>query len=45
MEGWLDSQMRVNAVLSKWVESVRRNADGRFLARANSLSTETLVNG
>jgi hypothetical protein len=45
MEGWLDAQMRVNAVLSKWVESVRRNADGRFLARKGSISTETLVNG
>jgi hypothetical protein len=45
VEQWLDHQMRINAVLSKWVENVRVNAGGRFLARPNALSTETLIGG
>jgi hypothetical protein len=45
MEQWLDHQMRVNALVSKWVENIRVNAGGRFLARPNAISTETLIGG
>ncbi|MGJ0510194.1 MAG: hypothetical protein ACR652_24370 [Methylocystis sp.] len=45
MEGWVDSQMRVNVLKSKWVESIRLNTGGKVLARENTLSTETLVGG
>lgn len=45
MEGWLDHQMRINAVLSKWVDSVRLNAGGRILAKPNAISQETLIGG
>jgi hypothetical protein len=45
MEQWLDHQMRVNALLSKWIENIRVNAGGRFLARPNAISTETLLGG
>jgi hypothetical protein len=45
MEQWLDHQMRVNALLSKWVENIRVNAGGRFLTRPNAISTETFMGG
>ena len=45
MEQWIDHQMRVNALLSKWVENIRVNAGGRFLARPNTIATETLLGG
>lgn len=45
MDRWIDSQMRVNAVLSKWVENVRINSTPRLLAKENAISTETLVSG
>jgi hypothetical protein len=45
MEQWIDHQMRVNALCSKWVENIRVNSGGRFLARPNSISTETLIGG
>lgn len=45
MDSWVDSQMRINAVLSKWVENVRLNAGPRLIAREDSLSSETLVGG
>ena len=45
MEQWLDHQMRVNALLSKWVENIRVNAGGRFLTRPNSIATETFMGG
>jgi hypothetical protein len=45
MEQWLDHQMRVNALLSKWIENIRVNAGGRFLARPNTISTETFLGG
>lgn len=45
MEQWLDHQMRVNALVSKWVENIRVNSGGRFLARPNAISTETLIGG
>lgn len=45
MENWIDSQMRVNAILSKWVENVRLNAGPRIIARVNSVIGETLIGG
>lgn len=45
MDNWVDSQMRINAVLSKWVENVRLNAGARLLARENAIAGETLVGG
>jgi hypothetical protein len=45
MEDWIGDQMMINAALSKWVESVRRNADGRFIGRAGAVVTETLIGG
>jgi hypothetical protein len=45
MEQWIDHQMRINALLSKWIENIRVNAGGRFLARPNTISTETFLGG
>lgn len=45
MEKWLDSQMRVNAVLSKWVENVRLHAGPRLLAKEHAIKGETLLGG
>lgn len=45
MEQWCDHQMRVNALLSKWVENIRVNAGGRFLTRPNAIVTETFLGG
>jgi hypothetical protein len=43
MEDWLDSQMRINAVLSKWVENVRLNAGPKMIGKEGSLVSETLT--
>ena len=45
MEQWMDHQMRVNALLSKWIENIRVNAGGRFLTRPNAIATETFLGG
>lgn len=45
MENWIEAQMRVNAITSKWVESIRTNAGGRFLGRAGMVTSETLIGG
>jgi hypothetical protein len=45
MDDWIDSQMRVNAILSKWVENIRLNAAPRLAAKQSSLVGETLVGG
>lgn len=42
-EDWVDDQVRLNAVFSKWIESVRRNAGGRLLAKAQSIVADTLT--
>ncbi len=41
-EDWIEDQMCLNAVVSKWVENVRRNAGGKFLAKAQSIVSDTL---
>lgn len=45
MDGWLDAQQRINAVLSKWVENIRLNAGPKLLAKRQSLVGETLLGG
>lgn len=45
MDGWVDTQMRINAVISKWIENVRLNAGPRIISKANSLVGETFVGG
>ena len=45
MDDWIDSQMRVNVLKSKWIDSIRVNAGGRFLGKENTLGTETLIGG
>ena len=45
LEQWLDHQIRVNALLSKWFENIRVNAGGRFLTRPNAIATETFMGG
>lgn len=38
-------QMRVNMLWSKWYESIRKNAGGRFATKTNAVSTETFIGG
>jgi len=45
MEQWIDSQMRINAVKSRWIESVRFNAGGKLIAREGAVVRETLTTG
>lgn len=45
MDGWIDAQMRINALLSKWVEFIRLNAGTKLLARTGQIETPTLVGG
>lgn len=45
MDGWVDVQMRLNAILSRWVENLRLNAGPRIISKANSLVGETFVGG
>jgi hypothetical protein len=43
MAQWLELQTALNAGLSKWIENIRKNAGGRFLARANAIVQETMT--
>jgi hypothetical protein len=43
MHQWLELQQALNAALSKWLENIRKNAGGRFIARANAIVQETLT--
>ncbi len=45
VDDWVESNMQVNAVLSKWVENVRLNAGPKLLAKRQAISNETLVGG
>lgn len=45
MDDWIDHQVRINVLLSKWVDSIRINAGGRFFTKPKALSHETLVGG
>lgn len=43
MEQWVLPQMRINAALSMWVNSVRWNTGGRILAKQDAISKETFI--
>jgi hypothetical protein len=45
MNEWIGPQMRVNMILSKWIESVRVNAGGRFVSKTGAIVGETFVGG
>ncbi len=45
MNQLIGPQMRVNMLVSKWLESVRKNAGGRFIAQSGALVTETFTGG
>lgn len=45
MNRWVPVQMRMNMLISKWVENVRRNAGGQLLGKPGSIATETLQSG
>lgn len=45
MNEWIAPQMRVNMILSKWIESVRVNAGGRFVSKTGAIVGETFVGG
>jgi hypothetical protein len=45
MNDWVPHQMRVNALVSKMIESIRVNAGGRFLMKSGATSRETFVGG
>lgn len=45
MNGWVDDQVGINMLVSKMIESVRRNAGGTFLARPQTITTETRMMG
>jgi hypothetical protein len=45
MEQWIDHQVRINALVSAIVDSIRVNKGGRFIGRAGALVKETFVGG
>lgn len=45
MEQWIDHQVRINALVSGWVDSVRANKSGRFISRPGAIAQETFVGG
>lgn len=45
MDMWIDTQMRVNAILSRWVENIRINAGPRLIAKQHGIVGETLLGG
>jgi hypothetical protein len=45
MNEWIAPQMRVNMILSKWIESVRANAGGKFISKTGAIVGETFVGG
>ncbi|GEM_PF-1024499 len=45
MVDWLDAQMRINAIVSKWIEALRKGASANFLGRGGVLKGETLLGG
>jgi hypothetical protein len=45
MEQWIDHQVRINALVSAIVDSVRVNKGGRFISRPGAVVQETFVGG
>ena len=42
---WIEPQQRINAIISKWIESIRKAANSNLLARGGQISGETLIGG
>lgn len=45
MDGWIDAQMRQNALWSKFIDGIRKGAGTQLLARENAIAGETLMGG
>ncbi len=45
VEQWIDSQVRMNVLLSKWGENIRVNSGGRMLSRPGAITDETWFGG
>lgn len=45
MEQWIDSQMRINALVSAAIDNFRVNKAGRFISRPGAIQRETFVGG
>ncbi len=45
MNTLIGPQMRINQLLSKWYESIRKNAGGRYATKNGAVSAETLIGG
>jgi hypothetical protein len=45
MNTLIGPQMRINQLLSKWYESIRKNAGGRYATKTGAVSAETLIGG
>jgi hypothetical protein len=45
MEQWIPHQQRINALASKWYDSIRVNSGGRLLAKPGVIARETFVGG
>ncbi len=45
MNTLIGPQMRINQLLSKWYESIRKNSGGRYATKTGAVSAETLIGG
>lgn len=45
MDLWVDSQVRINQIKSKYVENIRLNAGPKLLAKENAIAQETYTAG
>jgi hypothetical protein len=45
MNTLIPPQMRINQLWSKWYESIRKNAGGRYATKNGAVSAETLIGG
>lgn len=45
MNTLIGPQMRINQLLSKWYESIRKNSGGRYATKNGAVSAETLIGG
>jgi hypothetical protein len=45
MNTLIPPQMRINQLLSKWYESIRKNSGGRYATKTGAVSAETLIGG
>jgi hypothetical protein len=45
MDGWVDSQMRINMIKSRWIEYVRTHGGGKVMAREGAIVSESIQSG